>query len=297
MMGTEGGNTTFHTRQQWGLWNEGRVTRRANGSVQFTPIAGGAIDSGLLYAVTSFEDTKNNRRVQWGWANEEMNDFAITQQGFQGAFAIPREMYVKKTTGLVNADGQLTTLGNNHLVQHNDGTFTAYTLGARPLPEIVAALRNGADRRDIPTIETFSTSRYAGAGASHMEIVATFRNFTGPAGLTVASTPDREEYTTIYFEPSNNTINVDRSSSSTIKEFANYTVTGYFYPYTFAAPGSPAGNLTSLNATYGNSTSGDSATVNTHTEHVEMHIYLDGSLLEVLVNVSLRLLIRTMCKS
>jgi beta-fructofuranosidase len=65
MMGTEGGNLTWHPRAQWGLWNEGYVTRRANGSAQFTPVAGGSIDSGLLYAVTSFNDTKNNRRVQW----------------------------------------------------------------------------------------------------------------------------------------------------------------------------------------------------------------------------------------
>ncbi|KAF2798252.1 glycoside hydrolase family 32 protein [Melanomma pulvis-pyrius CBS 109.77] len=256
MMGTEGGNTTLHPRAQWGLWNEGLVTRRANGSAQFTPVAGGAIDSGLLYAVTSFYDAKNDRRVQWGWAPEEMNDFAINQQGFQGAFALPREMYAKKTTGLVNADGNLTTLGNNRLVEHSDGTFTAYTLGARPVPEVVAGIRNGTTQQNYAS-GIVNSSSISGKGSNHIEISASFSNFSGPAGVTIAASPGGEEYTTIYFDPDTYTINVNRSYSSTIEEFSNYTVVGYFYPYTFAKTG---------------------------IEDVEMHIYLDGSLLEVYVN-------------
>ncbi len=42
------------------------VSRRENGSAQFTPVAGGLGDWGLSYALTSFNDTKNNRRVQLG---------------------------------------------------------------------------------------------------------------------------------------------------------------------------------------------------------------------------------------
>jgi beta-fructofuranosidase len=77
------------SRAQWGLWNEGQVTRRENGSAEFTPLSGGVIDSGLSYAVTSFVDTKNNasRRIQWGWANEENNNFALLQAGYQGAIS------------------------------------------------------------------------------------------------------------------------------------------------------------------------------------------------------------------
>ncbi|KAF2177417.1 glycoside hydrolase family 32 protein [Zopfia rhizophila CBS 207.26] len=254
-MGTEGGNVTFHPRN-WGLWNEGIISRRANGSAQFTPVAGGAVDWGLLYAVTSFNDTKNDRRVLWGWAPEEMNDFGITQQGFQGAFALPREVFVKISKGVVNANGQLTTPGNNRLVEHTDGTFTAYTLGARPLPEVVSGIRNGTTQQNI-AVGSVSKSRIAGNGSIHMELMATFSNFSGAAGLTVAASPGGEEYTTIYFNPETYTINVNRSYSSTIDEFANYTVTGYFYPYTFAKTG---------------------------IEDVEMHVYLDGSLLEVYAN-------------
>jgi beta-fructofuranosidase len=263
LMGTEGGNTTFHPRQQWGLWNEGIISRRENGSARFTPIAGGAIDSGLLYAVTSFNDTKNNRRVQWGWANEDLNDF-YTQQGFQGAFALPREMYVLKTTGLNNSDGGLTTLGNNRVTEHEDGTFTAWTLAARPLPEVVAGIRNGTMQRNYASNGTTSESSIIGQGSSHMEITATFRNFTGPAGLTIAASPGSEEYTTIWWDPSNYTINVDRSSSSSIENVAqNYTVIGYFYPYTHQKGG---------------------------IEDVVMDVFIDGSLVELYINVSLEVL-------
>lgn len=225
MMGTEGGNTTFHPRAQWGLWNEGIVTRRANGSAEFTPVSGGAIDSGLLYAVTSFNDTKNNRRVQWGWAADELNQFK-NQQGYNGALALPREMYAMKTTGLTNANGGLTTKGNNRVVEHDDGTYTAYTLAARPLPEVVAGLRSGATQQNHSTTGSpFSSSQMVGNGSSHMELKATLRNITGPVGLTIAASPGGEEYTNIYWDPSNNTINVDRYVST-------YTLSIAFKPLT-----------------------------------------------------------------
>lgn len=258
-MGTEGGNLTWHPRAQWGLWNEGEVTRRENGSAQFTPVSGGVIDSGLLYAVTSFNDTKNDRRVQWGWANEENNGYAINQQGFQGAMAIPREMYVIKTTNLTNADGGLTTKGNTRVVEHADGTFTGYTLGARPLPDVVEGLRKGSEAHKIKTVDTWRTSLPAGTGSSHMELQVTLSNFTGPAGVTIAQSPGSEEQTVIWYSPENYTINVDRSRSSSIDTFANYTMLGYFYPYTFA---------------------------NGTQESLHMDIFVDGSLVEVIVNVS-----------
>lgn len=262
LMGTEGGNLTWHPRAQWGLWNEGMITRRENGSAEFTPVAGGVIDSGLLYAVTSFLDTKNNasRRVQWGWANEENNNFAITQSGYQGAITLPREMYVIKTQDLVNTDGSLTTKGNTRVVEQSDGTFTGYTLGARPLPDVVEGLRKGVRRTDIDTASTCQTSMMAGNGSSHMELQVTLSNATGPAGVVIAASPGGEERTVVWYSPENYTINVDRSQSSTIDEFANYTMLGYFYPYTFS---------------------------NGTQESLHMDIFVDGSLVEVFVNVSL----------
>ncbi|KAL5116832.1 hypothetical protein ACEQ8H_005313 [Pleosporales sp. CAS-2024a] len=260
LMGTEGGNLTWHPRAQWGLWNEGMVTRRENGSAQFTPVAGGVIDSGLSYAVTSFLDTKNNasRRVQWAWAFEENNNFALLQSGYQGAITLPREMYVIKTKDLVNVDGRLTTKGNTRVVEHGNSTFTGYTLGARPVPEVVQGLRQSARCKDMNMAAgTYNASQLAGNGSSHMELQLTLSNVSGPAGVTIAASPGGEEKTVIWYSPDNYTINVDRSQSSGIQEFANYTMIGYFYPYAFA---------------------------NGTRESLHMDIFVDGSLVEIYIN-------------
>ncbi|KAG9876625.1 glycosyl hydrolase-like proteins family 32 superfamily, partial [Aureobasidium melanogenum] len=153
-MGTEGGNVSFHESAHWALWNEGHVTRRANGSAEFTPISGGAGDWGLLYALSSFNDTKNDRRVQYGWAPEDITGdggiFSANQQGFQGALSLPRELFVHTVKNVVNMDGLVTEMGNSYLTQNLDGSFTAQTLGVRPLDDVVVGLRNGSTQHSWP---------------------------------------------------------------------------------------------------------------------------------------------------
>ena len=255
-MGAEGGNSSIHPRP-WSLWNEGMVMLRDDGSPDFTPIAGGAADWGLLYALISFNDTKNDRRVLWGWAPEEIADFAIKPQGFQGCMGLPREVFIKESKDVVNENETLAQPGNSRLVDDGNGTFAAYTLGVRPLADVVAGIRNGSEPKEIAGGH-FSCSQIVGHGSSHMEVVTTFSKFSGPAGLTVAASPGGEEYTTISFDPASSTISVDRTHSSTIAEMTNYTVIGYFRPYKFAGSGK---------------------------ESITMNVFLDGSLLEVFVNV------------
>lgn len=265
MDSTEGGNVTFHEASHWALWQEGIVNRRANGSAVFTPIAGGAGDWGLLYALTSFNDTKNNRRVQWGWAPEDLVGdgglFSASQQGFQGSHALPRELFVLTTPNVVNADGMLGEIGNSVLTQSMDGSFIAQTLGVRPLTDVVTGLRNGTTQHSWPGRTFNSSATLLANGSSHMELSATVTSATGACGLRVGVSPDGQEYTNIYYEPSNNTVVVDRSHSSLINEFNNASVIGYFYPYTMALE-------------YGNATM----------EPLVWDVFLDGSLLEVYIN-------------
>lgn len=94
-----------------------------------------------------------------------------------------------------------------------------------------------------------------------MEVKATVESATGGVGLIVAASTDMKEYTTITYQPSNNTLLVNRLHSSTIVEFNNATVTGYFYPYTIRAE--------------------DGSTAK---EPITMDVFIDGSLLEVYVN-------------
>ncbi|KAF1352343.1 glycoside hydrolase family 32 protein [Delphinella strobiligena] len=264
-MGTEGGNVSFHESSHWALWNEGHVTRRQNGSAQFNPISGGAADWGLLYALSSFNDTKNNRRVQYGWVEEDFvgdsGAFSASQQGFQGSLSLARELFVHTTRGLVNPDGVLGEIGSSYVTQDLDGSFKAQTLGIRPLEDVVTGLRNGSTQHSWAGRTFNGSSTLMANGSSHMEVSATVKSASGPCGIRVGVSPDGQEYTMIYYEPSNNTVIVDRSHSSLIDGFNNASVVGYFYPYT-------------LQAEYGNATQ----------ETLVWDIFLDGSLLEIYLN-------------
>ncbi len=237
-------------------------SRRDNGSVQFTPIAGGAGDWGLSYALTSFNDTKHNRRVQWAWAPEDLVGdgglFSASQQGFQGSLTLPRELFVHEVDGVMNANNAVSDSKESVLTPDAHGTFTARTLGVRPLPDVIQGITASA------THQTYASGKYTASkilqqqGSSHMELKATISSTTSAAGVMIAASPDMKEYTTIMYEPANNTILVERLHSSTIVGFANVTVTGYFAPYTLAASSQP--------------------------EAITMDIFLDGSILEVYVN-------------
>ncbi|GAB7363326.1 hypothetical protein MBLNU230_g3607t1 [Neophaeotheca triangularis] len=260
------GDIEFHPSNHWSLWNEGTVSRRENGSAEFTPIAGGLADSGNAYALTSFYDSKNDRRVQWAWAPEDLGGedglFSANQQGFQGSLALPRELFVHETSNVVNSDnGTLTTNRNSVLTQESRGNFTAMTLGIRPLPDVVEGIRNGSTQTSYVGNTYNSSSILSQAGSQHMELKATVRSATGACGLVVACSPDMDEMTTITYQPSNHTILIDRSQSSMIDQFGNHTVTGYFYPYTIVQPDGSE-----------------------EIESITMDVFLDGSLLEVYVN-------------
>ncbi|KAK5129761.1 hypothetical protein LTR08_002827 [Meristemomyces frigidus] len=265
-MGTEGGNVSYHSSNHWALWNEGIVSRRENGSAEFTPIAGGAGDWGLSYALTSFNDTKNDRRVQWAWASEDLVGdaglFSASQQGFQGSLTLPRQLFVHEVSGVININGTLAANRESVLKQKEDGTMTAQTLGVRPLPDVVKGITANATYKSYGGSSTFSASKILQQqGDAHMELKASLTSATGAVGLIVAASPNMTEYTSIMYEPSNNTILIDRTHSSTIVGFNNATVTGYFYPYTTA----------SSNGT-------------TSQEDITMDVFVDGSLVEVYIN-------------
>ncbi|EME39799.1 glycoside hydrolase family 32 protein [Dothistroma septosporum NZE10] len=254
-MGTEGGNVSFHQSAQWALWNGGEVSRRENGSALFTPSYGGAGDWGLGYALSSFNDTKHNRRVQYAWIKEDLVGagglFSAQQQGFQGALSLPRELFVHEVEN-VKATTELKQAMNS--VIDDDGI--ARTLGVKPLCDIVEGLRSCAKHRFYSSTTYHSSTILAKQASSHMELKATISSFTGAFGLRFAASPDGQEYTTVTYQPTNHTILVERLHSSNIVEFNNATITGYFNPYTVAGK----------------------------TETITMDVFLDGSVAEIYVN-------------
>lgn len=264
-MGTEGGNVSFHESSHWALFYEGIISRRDNGSAQFTPIAGGPADFGLLYAITSFDDKPNNRRIQIGWAPEDIvadgGIFSAKQQGFQGCHGLPRELFVQTTGSVVNMNN-ITNNGPAYVSLNADGAYTATTLGVRPAQDVVLGLRNGTTQKSFMGGTFNSSGTLCSEGSKHFEIMATVSNATGPCGLRIAMSPDMQEYTDIMFDPSTYNVSVNRMHSSLITGFNNATVVGFFQPY-YIAP-----------------MDGGNATM----EPLNWHVYLDGSLLEIFIN-------------
>ncbi|CAP86472.1 hypothetical protein E8E15_004602 [Penicillium rubens] len=263
-MGAEGGEVSFHDRR-WSLWNEGEISTRPNGSIAFNPVSGGASDWGILYAITSFDDTKNNRRIQYGWASEDMNNFGITQQGYQGALSLARELFIKETSGVVHNPADATP-GNSRYMSNSNGTWTASTLGVRPASDVVAGLRRGSRHTRShcrkKMCSNTSNIRLPSTLSNSYELKLNIKNTTGVTGVTVAASPGGEEYTNIYYDPSKKSVVLDRAHSSQIRVFPNTTLAGYFEPYQMA--GIHGGNPM--------------------TEPIEMNIFVDGSLVEVFVN-------------
>ena len=164
---------------------------------------------------------------------------------------------------MVNTDGELTTNLNARLTKNSDGTFLAQTLGVRPLSDVVSGLRSGSQSCPYGKDKSYSaTTMLKKSGSSSLELEATVSSATGAVGLVVAAAPDMSEYTEIIYEPSNHTLLVVREHSTTLaKQFNLATVTGYFYPYTIKSEDGSE-----------------------QQEDITMHVFLDGSLLEVYVN-------------
>lgn len=241
-MGAEGGNTTRHVREQWALWNRGSVSARANGSVELAPSSGGAIDWGLSYAQASWVDTRegnDKRRVLWGWANEDIEDewnfYVARAMGYAGSMTLPTELFIKETKGVQKHD----YVDGNEWFEAQDGSFTAQTLGMRPLPDVVESLKSGAveESLEIGEVASGAPKKASSDLGDSFVLTATLGTANGTAGLVVAQSPDNSEYTSIVYDAAAQTISVRRDHSSSLAVFRNVTHEGHFAPYLSAADG------------------------------------------------------------
>ncbi|KAG5653506.1 hypothetical protein H0H81_012578 [Sphagnurus paluster] len=263
--GSEGGEIPpYHPSGHWALWLEGEMSRRDNGSAQFDIVSSSAADWGNLYAITSFWDPKKNRRVAWGWTPEEMANYGIKAQGFQGAMGLPRELFVKKVHNVqapAPAAGGVPKKSGATWKKDARGTYTVTTLGARPLPDVLEGLRTGPAIKVAGgrlTSQRFLTNAQGqNITGDSFELKASISNIKGgAAGFQIRSSPNLEEYTLITFDPATERISVNRDHSSLLPRFETYAVQGHFSPYI----------------------------INSKTEALDFHIIVDGSLIEIFVN-------------
>eukprot|EP01113_Clastostelium_recurvatum_P006540 TRINITY_DN12964_c0_g1_i1.p1 TRINITY_DN12964_c0_g1~~TRINITY_DN12964_c0_g1_i1.p1 ORF type:complete len:604 (-),score=108.21 TRINITY_DN12964_c0_g1_i1:22-1833(-) len=82
------------------MWVTGSYKNSGGGKVTFTPTGTvGTFDFGDFYASKSFYDTKEKRRVTWGWVLEE--DGGAASRGWAGMFTLPRVVTIDPKTNII----------------------------------------------------------------------------------------------------------------------------------------------------------------------------------------------------
>lgn len=77
------------------------------------------------------------RQILFGWVYENDNGYGLLAIGWQGTFALPRDMFVKRWTV---QDSRADDRGSWGVVARSGSTATLETLGTRPAEEVKALI-------------------------------------------------------------------------------------------------------------------------------------------------------------
>ena len=110
----------------------------------------GVADWGRSYAFVAFP-VKDNRSVLIGWTYEDDESLILAkQQGYQGAFTLFRDLYLKK---IYNVDASrvpdLNDKGSWGVKTESDGSTTVSTLGQHIIPETMSAYKSGSNVAEL----------------------------------------------------------------------------------------------------------------------------------------------------
>ncbi|GAO51594.1 hypothetical protein G7K_5693-t1 [Saitoella complicata NRRL Y-17804] len=238
-----------------------RPVRRAlwiSGSLVWTPAghkwrtkAMGFLDHGLLYAANSFPDSRQNRRILWGWAPEDdCHPKRRVNEGFAGCLAVPRELFVKEVEGVSGTIG--IWIGS-------DGKTR--TLGVRPVKE-TEDLRCNAKLtkvRDV-IVATGDSTKVAEARTRQWELDAkiVIGKGCGKVGVRICHTPDNAVGMDVVYDVEKGVLFVQRERSTS----------------------SPEGIITSPDIGQLTLSTAEDGAV----EPLELRILFDGSVMEVYAN-------------
>ena len=294
-MGSEGGNTTLHPLVHWPLWAEIDVARAENGSAASKTLSSGVLDWGESYAWNSFYDAPHDRRLIFGWIPEDLN--VLQPQGWAGAITLPRELFVQVYHDLANTDDVLSQNGSWTAAQEADGRWTMKTLGIRPAPDVVDALRENATYTHLENV-MLNVSNSAEPQFVNLNITSASliihaeidipAGSTASVGFVLRRSPDGEEQAVVVYDPVAETLTIDLSNSTTLNaSYANTAahVAPLFLLDTYA-PNSTC-------AASGEDGDEDEDEEGTTREPLTLDIVLDNSVVEVFGNARAALVGRT----
>lgn len=225
-LGTEGGNMTEHPSTHWSVWIQGNLTKTINDTVVMNIHSGGVADWGDTYALNSFYDPIGDRRIFYGWVMESNHFYGERAFGYNGQLTLPREVFIQVYHNVIQINGSFSQKGPWIVIPNTDGTYTCKTLGVRPIDE-VKNLREDSEHFVLVdrTFDQPTTFTNFDISSSNFELQATINISTNStAGFVFRRSSDGSEYTTLIYDPVSESLILNRTYSSLIKQFDNTTV-------------------------------------------------------------------------
>ncbi|KAG4437401.1 hypothetical protein IFR05_007126 [Cadophora sp. M221] len=222
------------------LWMSGDIVRKEDG-LRFQYQSGGYLDHGSYYAANSFFDPRSGRQIVHGWIPEE--DIPLDrarEKGWNGALAIPREVFLLTIPSVVRAiHSPLSEICCVELESRPDGLNSLHTLGVRPIVEVESW------RKGCRQYQQTSTSLLLPQPASNkrnlfstttlsweLEAVISFQPGCEAVGFHIRHNEDLSIRTTITFSLTTETITVDREASTTSSDLNECSESGPFSLFT-----------------------------------------------------------------
>ncbi|KAH8919330.1 glycoside hydrolase family 32 protein [Atractiella rhizophila] len=241
-MGTEQGRNGSH-ENHWPLWAAATFHNEGDG-ISSTLDAVGVVDWGRVYA-SIFFPVSGNRSVLVGWTYEDDEDLVLTaQRGYQGAFTLFRDLFLKVIHNVDPNTPGLHGPGNWKVWNEKDGTTSVVTVGQRIIPETIQAYRSSSTISRPAAVALIGTAGYVPfrtqPSGRHYAINATLQ-FQGDtsslaqAGFRVLASD--QEYTDIYYDPKNETLVINRSHSTLVRSYGNETEYGKLRLWNIASDG------------------------------------------------------------
>ncbi|OQE16494.1 hypothetical protein PENFLA_c027G03094 [Penicillium flavigenum] len=199
---------------------------------------GGYLDCGSSYAANSFFDPVSKRHIMHAWIPEEDIPASYAKdKGWNGALAIPRELFLLSASNVTRAlYTPLSEISSVEHVPNQDGSATIYTLGIRPVEEIVRLRkrhRHSCQRRYISLPPPTAAASHALCSTSSTTWELDAEITINPSccfevGFHIRHNSDMSICTTIKFSPQEETLSINKERSTSDPNIRNCNEQGPF---------------------------------------------------------------------
>lgn len=230
---------------------------------------GGVFDHGLHYAANGFWDPATQQQVVVGWVTEEDIPVSLqVKQKWSGCLSLPRVASLVTLGGVVRASQSgLDDISSIRATPDGQGSCTVQTLGIKPDARL-QKLRAGAKASSLAARALAGSAELA-VHTAQWEAVAEFAN-VGGAGCDKVGMQIRHAAgatTTLYFAPKEETFVIERPD--------------IYFEDAGALASEPGWTAALQNETAPHTLF---TTAATGEERLRVHVFYDGSVLEVFVN-------------